>query len=380
MGRPPLPVGAHGRVRFYPHPHPDGKQWRATTKYRGVDGVTRPLSRIGKSKPAAERALKVALLEQHTPGEDLSPDTRFKVVAELWLAEVQRLRAGSSYDTYRRHLHNRVLPALGELRLRECGVPVVHRYLRALEQDLKPNTVRTLRNVVSGVLAFAVQQGALAANPVREAGRIEGGAKAARALTREERDDFLAKLDADKRALDDDLPDLVRFMLGTGVRIGEALALRWGQVDLDNREALVGPTLSRVTGKGLTVNERGKTRTALRLVPLPDFVVFMLQLRLPADAEPRDPVFPNTLGGFRDPNNTQRSFRKARTAAGYDWVTSHSMRRTAITLLDEQQLSAREIAGHVGHSRPSITMDAYMDLRSRGRSAAEALDAAMRLE
>jgi integrase len=380
MGRPPLPIGAHGRIRFYPHPHPDGKQWRATTKYRGHDGVTRRLSRTGKSKAAAERALKTALLEQHSPGGDLGPDIRFKVAAELWLQEVQRLRGGTTFDTYRRNLNHRVLPAFGELRLRECTVPAVHRYLRALEHDLEANTVRTCRSVLSGVLAFAVQQGAIPANPVRDAGRIEGGGSAARALTREEREDFLRRLDADERAVADDLPDLVRFMIGTGVRIGEALALRWGQVDLDTREALVGPTLGRVTGKGLSVNERGKTGSALRMVPLPDFVLLMLQLRRPGDASPRTPVFPNTLGGWRDPNNTQRSIRKARAAAGYTWVTSHTLRKTAITILDEQRLTAREIAGHVGHSRPSITMDAYMDLRARGRSAADALDAAMRQE
>jgi hypothetical protein len=88
-------------------------------------------------------------------------------------------------------------------------------------------------------------------------------------------------------------------------------------------------------------------------------------------------VFPNSLGGFRDANNTQRSFRKAHASTGYGWVTSRVFRRTAITILDEQQLTAREVTGHVGHSRPSITLDRYMDLRSRGRSAADALDAAM---
>jgi integrase len=206
------------------------------------------------------------------------------VAAELWLAEVQRLRAGTTFDTYRRYLASRALPAFGELRLRECTAPMAHRYLRALEEELEANTVRSCRSVVSGILGFAVQQGAIPSNPVRDDGRIEGGGVAVRALTGEERVEFLARLDADERAAADELPDLIRFMLGTGVRIGEALALRWGQVDLDAREALVGPTLSRVTGKGLFVNERGKTRSALRMVPLPDFVQMMLQLRLPPAA------------------------------------------------------------------------------------------------
>lgn len=384
MGRPPLDVGTHGTIRCYPHPGPDGKQFRATTKYRGPDGVTRVASRIGKSKTAAERALKKAVREFVGNTDTLAGDTRFKTAAEMWLAEVKRLRAGTSYDTYRRHLHHRVLPAFGALQLRECTVPVVHRYLRALEVELEANTVRSCRTVVSGVLGFAVQQGAIPTNPVRDAGRVEGGGVAARALTATERLTLLARLDEDERAVADDLPDLIRFMIGTGVRVGEALALRWGQVDLDARQALVGPTLSRVTGKGLVVNEAGKRgrrsnpSSGWRLVPLPDFVALMLRMRFRPDVDVRAPVFDNSMGSFRDPNNTQRSIRKARETAGFGWFTTHVCRKTAITIMDEQQLTAREIAGHVGHSRPSITMDTYMDLRSRGRSAADALDSAMR--
>lgn len=387
VGRPPLPIGTHGAVRYYPHPHPDGSGWRATTKFRDWDGVTRPVSRTGTSRTAADRALKLALKQRAVAtGETLTGDTKFQIAADEWLDEVKRVRTGTTYDTYRRHLAARVLPAFGQLRLRECTVPVVHRYLRALERELEPNTVRSCRSVVSGVLQFAVQQGALPTNPVREAGDIEGGANAARALTRAEREELLAKLDADPRAVADDLPDLVRFMLGTGVRIGEALGLRWAQVDLDERLAMIGPVLTRVTGRGLVVNEQGKTgrrrraQVVLRPVPLPDFVALMLQLRRPAGVDLWAPVFPNTLGTWRDPNNTQRSIRKARAAAGFDWLTSHVFRKTAITVMDEQSLTAREIAGHVGHARPSITLDTYMDLRAQGRSAADALDAAMRSE
>lgn len=385
MGRPPLPIGSHGNIRFSAYPPPAGDRYRAKCKVRDLDGRTREATATGKTMAAARRALQQSLSDRSGPvAEALAPVTRFKVVAPLWLEEIRRLRAGTSYDTYRRHLHNRILPALGELQLRECTVPVVHRYLRALEAELGPNTVRSCRTVLSGVLAFAVQQGALPTNPVRDAGRIEGGGTAARALTREERAQLLELVDGNARAVADDLPDLIRFMLGTGVRVGEALALRWGQVDLDAREALIGPTLGRVTGKGLIVNEGGKKgrrdnpSSGWRLVPLPDFVVLMLSMRFAPDVDVRAPVFPNTLGSWRDPQNTQRSIRKARDAAGFGWFTTHVCRKTAITIMDEQQLTAREIAGHVGHARPSITMDVYMDLRSRGRSTADALDSAMR--
>ena len=54
-----------------------------------------------------------------------------------------------------------------------------------------------------------------------------------RALTNEERALLLEQLRADEKAVRRDLPDHVFFMLSTGVRIGEALAALWSQVDLD---------------------------------------------------------------------------------------------------------------------------------------------------
>ncbi len=380
MGRPPLDLGTHGAIRLYPHPHPDGSQWRATTKFRGHDGVTRPISRIGKSKAAAERALKAAIARHQPAGHGaLTGATRFADAAQVWLDEIARLRRGTTHDTYRRYLQHRVLPALGALQLREITVPVVHRYLRALEVELKPNTVRGCRKVVSGVLGLAVQHGALPTNPVRDAGRIEGSPSVARALTRAERVEFFARIDADPAARERDLPDLFRYLLGTGVRIGEALGLQWGRVDLDERVVVHGATLVPVSGKGLVLN-RPKSDAGWRVVPLPDFVAMMLHARRPADADPAAPVFPNTLGRWRDPAGTQTAIRAARKKAGFEWLTSHVFRKTAITIMDEQRLTPREIGGHVGHARPSITQDTYMDRRLTGRATADALEAGMRPE
>ena len=141
------------------------------------------------------------------------------------------------------------------------------------------------------------------ANPARDRESIEGGSRAtARALQPGERDDFLAKLKADKRAAAQDLPDMVQFALATGLRIGELLAVRWGDVDLVGVEARQGDEVIRVPvvhvrgnvvrvgGQGM-VRFKGKTRTAVRSVPLPPFLVTMLALRKPDDAGEDEPLF-----------------------------------------------------------------------------------------
>lgn len=70
-------------------------------------------------------------------------------------------------------------------------------------------------------------------------------------MTKEERARWLAALEADPRAVRKDLPDLTRWMLATGLRIGEALATAWSDVDLDAGPVDVDWKLIRIKGEGL---------------------------------------------------------------------------------------------------------------------------------
>jgi integrase len=88
-------------------------------------------------------------------------------------------------------------------------------------------------------------------------------------------------------------------------------------------------------------------------------------------------IFPSTAGTWRDPDNFRARWRDVREALGVPDVTSHSFRKTVATLIDDEGLSARIGADHLGHARVSETMDTYM---ARGRShtaVAELLDRAI---
>ncbi|WP_242687133.1 MULTISPECIES: site-specific integrase [unclassified Actinopolyspora] len=235
-------------------------------------------------------------------------------------------------------------------------------------------TAKTSRTVVSGVLGLAVRHGAISTNPIRETARIEEGPKSApRALTAAERARFLDQLESDEAASGRDIPDLVRFMLATGVRIGEALAVCWPEVDCDSGLVAVNFTVVRVKGKGL-VRKSTKSSSGERTLPLPSWAVEMLRQRKAERGTSGEPVFPDSLGGLRDPSNTRRDLRKARGSEEFGWVTSHVFRKTAATILDEAGLSARVVADQLGHSRPSLTQDVYMGRKAVTEDAATALE------
>jgi integrase len=115
----------------------------------------------------------------------------------------------------------------------------------------------------------------------------------------------------------------------------------------------------------------------VRAVPLAEFLVTMLRMRLSPETTLTEPVFANTKLSWRHPGRVGKWIRQARDAAGYPWLTSHVFRKTAATILDEQRFSAREIADVLGHSRPSLTY-VYLHRGAANPAAGAALSEALR--
>jgi integrase len=112
-----------------------------------------------------------------------------------------------------------------------------------------------------------------------------------------------------------------------------------------------------------------KTAAGRRTIPLPRFAVDMLRerRRLQYLGE-QQVIFPSTAATLRDPDNFNRQWRQVRDELGAAGVSSHSFRKTVPTLIDDEGLSARIGADHLGHAHVSMTQDVYM---TRGRVHAQ---------
>ena len=388
MGRKPLPIGTWGLIRTEPVGQDERgkpKRYRARAYYRDFDGMTRLVEASGKTATQASQNLRLKMQNRTLAGRhgDLTAMSRFADAAALWLTKVEELvvegrRSPGTADTYRRQLKNHVLPAMGEVRLGEATTPLVDKVIAAIKADVSAATAKSCRSVISGVMSLAVRYGAVTANPVREVERIEARPRREpRALTMDERVQLLKQLQQDEKARRRDLPDLVFFMLATGVRIGEALAAVWSDVDFEAGTVRITSTLVRVKGEGL-LRKGTKSRAGERTLPLPVSAIALLRRRFMSGALLEQPLFPDVQGGFRDPANVRRELREARGETTLAWITSHTFRKTAATILDEAALSARLVADQLGHSRPSMTQDVYLARRAVDSQAALALEAALR--
>lgn len=377
MGRQPLPIGSAGTIKTT---QMGPKLWLARCRYRDADGATRQVKRTGRSKSGAENALRAAVAERkHTAGATLTGDSKLADAAGKWL-EQKRAEVGggdlapSTLAVYESAWRNYVQPALGELRLREFTVARCEDWKVALRKRKGASSTKSARTVLSGVLGYAARMGAIPANPVRDISRIPGGKrKPVRALTADERRAWLEAMERDDKAARWDIPDLTRFMLGTGCRVGEALALSWDEVDFEAGTVDIRWRLVPVRGEGIRRTAGAKSVAGERVLQLPRWCLDML-MRRRVDPDSGYAVFPDSLGGWRYPNNVLKVLRHARDDAGFGWVTSHVFRKTTLTVLDEAGLTARVIADQAGHSDPSMTQRVYMARKIASEQAAGALE------
>lgn len=247
----------------------------------------------------------------------------------------------------------------------------------------------TVQAVIAGMFHRAAKDGVVTANPVRGIGKVSRnpGTKAARqderdheqGLSVEEQERLRAFVAKNKGLQRNDSADLILFMLDTGVRLGEALALTWADVDLKASPALVSvsATVARTSGVGLH-RQSPKTERAHRSFEVLDSVADMLRDRRkrfgnPAKAEP---VFPSwargtgdtaTGGALRDPSNITRIIRRVfeHEDVNVPWAVSHTLRRTFINNAIQAGLPITSVSALVGHRDSGFTLTVYGDAKSR---------------
>jgi integrase len=298
---------------------------------------------------------------------------------------------------YQSALSGIINPRLGGLRLTEARTGVVDEALARV--DLSGRTTRVARSVLAQMFAMAVRHDALVSNPMREVRRAPRRRRVVQALSVEEARELL-RLTASHQssaARDEaglllggtrrtpDLHDVTLLLLGTGMRIGEALALRWTDLDLHADipsvrvdATLVEPRSDAASGQVFVagLHRQPMTKTgASRTIALPVGVVGMLNRRcngMTGD-KGQGPVFAQTVGGWLWPNNVRTKLRGVVAGTPLAGVSPHTLRRTVGTLVAHSAGldAARDV---LGHRDPSVTARHYVAETGRVVDVRHSLD------
>jgi integrase len=347
------------------------------------------------------------------PGrERRSFTSRDKDAVELWLREQSRaLRAGEDVDTvrtrlvdhlqdwltevgptvrpttlrgYRIHVDLWITPSIGDVPITDLTARHI-RLVRdkVLAKGRSPRTAAGVLLTLRMALRHAVDDGLISRN-VAEAVRPPRSTRAAiHATSADEARAILAAFERHR------LGPLVTVAIGTGLRLGELLGLRWADID-HGRLRVTGSVrpVPRDEGKGIVLvrSVEAKTRRSLRTLELAPFVLAALedQRRAQAAAGILSPYVFTTTGRrehageavFMDPKNVTLSFQSHLKASKLPTMRFHDLRHAYATLMLSAGVPLRVISESLGHTSIATTAGVYAHvLPDLQRDAAERLQA-----
>lgn len=318
-------------------------------------------------------------LHEHDRGRMVRPSR--KTMREFLLDWIDRGKPGiqeRTRDSYRWIITQYILPTLGGRRLDQLGpFEIQELYTSMSERGLAPRTVRYTHSILRSALGQAMRWRMIGGNP---ADLVELPAKACRemrALTPTEATRFLKVVGGDRWEV------LWELLLVTGLRPGEALGLKWADVDWDGRRLRIQRTLARGDDHKWRLVEP-KTERSRRSVVVPPSSMESLKRHRAQQAEERlgmgsdyhgdlNLVFANRRGEPLDHRSImRRHFKPLVSAAGLDPLRPYDLRHTCATLLLAGGEHPKVVAERLGHSSTAMTMDVYSHVLPDMQEAAAA--------
>ncbi len=334
--------------------HGTGLRWMA----RYVDDQGREHTKSFGRKVDAQQWLNKQVSDQVTGSwtdPKLSGET-FGVLAERWFL-TKSTRAPKTVAGYRSLLDTLVLPRWESVPLRDVSFEDVQQWVTSLLVDgsvkkegvgLSASRVIQAHQVLNQVLKYAVRAKHLPANPAEGVELPRKPETEQRYLTHE----LLHRLAVAAGRF----RTLVLVLGYCGLRIGEASALRVGDVDIKQRRIRVRRSVTYVDGQGLV---EGPTKNhCSRTVPVPRFLVPLLKTEI-GDRCGEELLFPSRRGGWLGVGEVRWVFDPAATAVGVEGLTPHELRHTCASLAIAAGANVKVLQTLLGHKTATLTLDRY---------------------
>jgi integrase len=364
------------------------RRGRYMVNYRDALGRQRQPS--FRTRREAEQFLATVLQSRQqrvTPAVD--PEIKVEPYSVRWLTLVTPTLKPSTVGNYSQRLRVHIVPAFGPIKVRQLQRGQIKTLLaEKLASGLAVDSVRLIHATIRAMLNAAVDDGVILANPANKLGKILRlvRSKSARqeeikALDRAQVTVFLATtLETTPR-----LYPLFLTLARTGLRIGEALALQWSDLDFKGREIRVqravtndGTIGTPKSGHGRTVDMSTSLRDVLQRHQAKLAAAWLEQKPKRDDAGnelPKGPMplwtFPSDVWTPMDHANVGKAFKRVLKDAGLPLHHSpHDLRHTFASLLLQQGESVQYVQRMLGHASITLTVDTYGKWLPMGNKAA----------
>ena len=287
-----------------------------------------------------------------------------------WLPAIRATIRPTTYRSYVQHVDCHIVPHIGNLKLEKLSGATINALYAKLAQSgkakgkggLSPLSIRHVHAVLHRALKDALRWERLSRNPIEAADppRVNGSGHEMKTWSAEQLAAFLAA------TKDDRLHALWHLLALTGLRRGEALALTWDDVDLEQASISIRRALIP-NGREVVVCEP-KTARGRRVVALDPATVEVLkgqaarQLVDQATAKSWTDtglIFTREDGEALHPEVVSRFFRQAVKRAALPTIRLHDLRHTHATLALRAGIHPKVVSERLGHATVSITLDTY---------------------
>ncbi len=321
---------------------------------------------LGKTQAEAREKLKQALEE--AGAVDITKADGYTVgawVLHWYKLYVQPNVRESTQRFYEGYIHQRVIPALGDIPLKKLKAGDIqqlyndtreHGRIRKEQKEKNPGMsatyVRGLHTMLRCCLNRAVKERLISRNPCDDCIVPKAQKAEMKILPQESIGDYLRE--AERRGV---LP-MFFLELCTGLRKGELVALRWEDLDPEKRTLRIDKQGVSVPGGGVKVT-RPKTETSIRTLSVSQEVVRLLEQE--HEKHPENPyMFPSPVtGGMYYPDTINSLHEKILKGAGLPHVRLHDMRHTAATLMLQNGVDVRTLSAMLGHYDAGFTLRTY---------------------
>lgn len=328
---------------------PNGR-WLA--RYRDADHKQHAKTFDRKIDAIAWRGEQLAQIRTGTWIAPNAERQNFAKFSAVWLSnkESKGLKP-STVEGYRELLKNRVAPKWNEVPVGQITVERMDKWTRELiAEGLSTSRIEKVQLVVRQIMDLAVAQRAIGRNPIvtKTIHRPRGRKADPRAFTPDEARQLIAELPEHYRLV-------TEFLCFTGLRMGEVITLRVGDLNFGTKEVKI--SRASVTVKGVLIEDLPKSGKSRR-VPLTGALIQKLLLHT-ADKKKSDWLFTGPDGGQLVADSYRGRFKAATTEVGRPDMTPHNLRDTYASWAISAGVPLPIVSESLGHANPAITLNFY---------------------
>lgn len=314
----------------------------------------------GKTTKEVDEKYQMALLHLKA-GVDLKNHDTFGEFAQMWFNTFKRGTVTPAVEEQiKRNLNIHVMPYLCRYRMKNITPMQCKKVFNKMTEDGKSAATQAkVYQLMVSIFKVAEENGIIYKSPMTSTVKPEGRKSKKRHALSE------AQTEALRSAVRGcDIEPFVVLVLATGLRKGEALGLKWENVDMTRRELHVRTELQFEDNNRGVVLDKLKSPAAYRTVPFTEDV-YKLLLRLWVQRDGAL-VFHGENGKPLSHGQFRGMWRSVPNTIAPD-LTPHVLRHTAVTNWIADGLDVKEVQYLAGHATSKVTMDIYADYIAESR-------------